>query len=78
MFKININNCLLFFLLVLSNPQLTIYHKYYDPLLILLLLLFVDFRFDIKKYVNQTYVYNIYIFYFIFLALNFGRYFIEI
>lgn len=77
-FKININNFLLFFLLVLSNPQLTIYHKYYDPLLILLLLLFVDFRFDIKKYVNQTYVYNIYIFYFIFLALNFGRYFIEI
>ena len=75
-FKLNFNNLLLFFILVVSNPQLTIYHKYFDPLLILLFLLFFDFKFLKEKIINTKFLKNIYLFYFIFLFINFGRLFI--
>lgn len=74
-FKLNINNILLFLTLIISNPQLTIYHKYYDPLLILLYFLVFEFKFDIKDYLNKKLILNIYIFYTIFLCLNFARIF---
>ena len=35
-FKLDFNNVLLFFVLIISNPQFSIYHKYFDPLLIIL------------------------------------------
>ena len=75
-FKSNFNNFLLFFILIVSNPQLTIYHKYFDPLLILLFFLFFDFKFQKDKIINSKFLINIYIFYFILLSLNFGRYFV--
>ncbi|WP_440934850.1 hypothetical protein, partial [Candidatus Pelagibacter sp.] len=43
----NFNNLSIIFLLIISNPQLTIYHKYYDPLV--LILIFTLFNFKIKK-----------------------------
>tara|TARA_B100001057_G_scaffold500917_1_gene618816 strand:+ start:3077 stop:4318 length:1242 start_codon:yes stop_codon:yes gene_type:complete len=74
-FKFNLNNLLLIIILILSNPQLTIYHKYFDPLLILLFLLFFEFKFSKEKMINKIFVLNIYFFYSIFLILNFGRFF---
>ena len=41
-----INNFLLIVILILSNPQVTVYHKYYDPLL--LILFFLLFNIDIN------------------------------
>jgi len=75
-FKLNFNNLLLFIILILSNPQLTIYHKYFDPLLLLLFFLFFDFKFDKTIYINKKFLTNIYVFYFILLLINFGRYLI--
>ena len=77
-FKFNSNNILLFLILILSNPQLTIYHKYYDPLLIVLYFLLFEFKFDIRKVINNKYIYNIYFFYIIFLAINLSRNFYKL
>ena len=75
-FKENLNNYLLFFILIFSNPQLTIYHKYFDPMLILLYLLLFDFRFLKNKIINLNFLINIYVFYSILYFINLGRYFI--
>ena len=75
-FKINFNNFLLFLILIISTPQLTIYHKYFDVLLIMLFFLFCEFKFDIKKIFNNKFLLNIYYFYLFFLIINFGRYLI--
>tara|TARA_B100000989_G_scaffold254754_1_gene203492 strand:+ start:237 stop:1478 length:1242 start_codon:yes stop_codon:yes gene_type:complete len=57
----NYNNLFIILILILSNIQLTIYHKYYDPLLLLLFLTL--FRLDIDKiffnYRNIIKIYSI-------------------
>jgi len=68
-FKLNFNNFLLFLILILSTPQLTIYHKYFDVLLIMLFFLFCEFKFDIKKIFNNKFILNIYFFYLFFLIV---------
>jgi hypothetical protein len=47
-FANKIDNYILFIVLILSNPQFTIYHKYFDPLIFILFLTL--FKFDIKKH----------------------------
>ena len=44
--NLKFNNILLIMILIFSNPQITVYHKYYDPLL--LILFFSLFKIDIK------------------------------
>lgn len=75
-FKLDFNNVLLFFVLIISNPQFSIYHKYFDPLLIILFFLFFNFNFQIEKVINSQLVKNIYSFYLFLLLINFGRTFI--
>ena len=75
-FKSNTNNLLIFIVLIISNPQLTIYHKYYDPLLILLFLLSFEFKFNIAEYLNKKLLIYIYVFYSLFLSANFLRFLI--
>ena len=44
---------LLTVLLIVSNPQLTIYHKYYDPLLLIMFFTMFNLKFyelSLKKY----------------------------
>ena len=43
-----LNNLILLIILILSNPQFTIYNKYFDPLIFIIFLTL--FEFDIKKY----------------------------
>ena len=70
--KKNYNNLIILFLLLLSNPQLSIYHKYYDPLLIFIF--FTLFEIKIKaKFFNNTNIIFMNLFYFIFLILNFVK-----
>lgn len=62
----NWNNYFIFLLLILFNPQLTIYNKYYDPLIYIIFLLLINFdankHFFEKKY-NYLQLYFLYIAY---------------
>ena len=52
----NFNNYLLLIIIILFNPQLTIYVKYFDPLIFVLFLTLFDF--DLKKhFFEKTYAY---------------------
>lgn len=44
--KYNLQNFFLIFLLILYNPQLTIYHKYYDPLILIIFTTLIEFKFN--------------------------------
>ena len=46
--KKSLNNSLIFLILILFNPQLTIYNKYYDPLIFIIFMILMNF--DIKKH----------------------------
>jgi len=72
-FTINFNNILLFLILIISNPHLTIYHKYYDPLLMILFFTLFQYNFDIKKIINTKLVINFYSFSIFFLIVNYLR-----
>jgi len=63
----NLNNLFIISILIFSNPQLSIYHKYYDPLI--LVLMFTLFQFNIHKdffnKLNVSLIYFIYLFFLI-------------
>ena len=66
----NLNNFLILFLLLISNPQLSIYHKYYDPLL--LFLFFTIFEININKdYFGLRNILILNVFCISFLVMNF-------
>jgi hypothetical protein len=67
----NLNNFLLIFLIFLNNPQLEVYHKYYDPML--LMLFFTLFNLSIKKFLLEKKILILYFFNGLFLFLNFLR-----
>ena len=76
--SLHIDNFLLIFLLILSNVQNSIYHKYYEPLfMILIFTLFKNFKFD-KFFSKKIHFYILYLFSlsFIFLRLIKNHYFI--
>ena len=67
--KNNPKNLIIFILLLLMNPQLTIYHKYYDPLVLIVALLLLDIKLKDNIFKSK----NLLIFYlhsFLFLFLN--------
>jgi hypothetical protein len=67
----NLNNLLLIFLIFLNNPQLEVYHKYYDPML--LILFFTLFNLNIKNFLLEKKVLILFLFNGLFLFLNFLR-----
>ena len=71
MWNVSINNKLIILCLIISNPQLTIYHKYFDPLLIILFFLLFDFKYEIQRIINLKFIKFLYFFYLSFLALNY-------
>ena len=58
-------------LLILSNPQYTIYHKYYDPFLLILFTLIFNLNLNTKKLFNYKSVIIFYIYASLFLIFNF-------
>ena len=66
----NMNNFLVFFLLILSNIQNTIYHKYYDPLVMILFFTLIINPLNFKFFENRNRVYFVYIFYFIYISMR--------
>ena len=71
----NFNNILIFFLLVLYNIQFSIYYKYFDPLIIILILFLFKFGNNLFKLelISKKYV----VLYVLFLSLNFAKIYIE-
>jgi hypothetical protein len=69
--KISKENLLIIFLLILSNPQFTIYHKYYDPFILILFLLLFKINFNKKNLFNFKTIFIFYLHLGVFLILNF-------
>ncbi len=54
--KENKFNFLLLLLIILNNPQYTIYHKYFDPFLLILFFSIFQFKLDISKFkINKNF-----------------------
>lgn len=65
----NFNNFLLIILVILQNPQLEIYHKYYEPMLLIIFFTLFNFNFDRLKLQKRILIF--YIFNSFFLIANF-------
>tara|TARA_B100000963_G_scaffold350577_1_gene361006 strand:- start:2584 stop:3849 length:1266 start_codon:yes stop_codon:yes gene_type:complete len=66
----NIDNFLIFILLILSNPQITIYHKYYDPLLIVLFFSIFSLKINKENLLINKNLFFLYFYFLIFLFIN--------
>ena len=67
----NFNNFLIIFLIIISNPQLEIYQKYYEPFLHIIFFTLFNFNFNrlmLNKRIMIFYIYNLF-----FLIANFLR-----
>ena len=69
--KIDFKNIFLLILLLISNPQYTIYHKYYDPLMLILFSLLFSVNLNIRNFLNNRSIIIFYLFTGSFLILNF-------
>lgn len=63
-------NFLLLILIYASNPQVTIYHKYYDPFLVIVFFTLFNFKIDIKKMYPTKNKIIIYLFFSLFLLTS--------
>ena len=66
-------NYLIFLLILLSNPQISIYHKYYDPFLIIILFSLVNIDIDMKKIMKFKTNVFIYLYFTMFLIIGFFK-----
>ena len=69
LFKIyNYENCIIFLILILYNLQYTIYYKYFDPVLIFVLLFMC--KIDRNKILNINYLGKRYFYFYVFFLLT--------
>ena len=66
----DLKNFILILILFLSNPQFTIYHKYYDPLMIILFFTLFNIKFDINNFQKNKNFIFIFLYFLIFLIMN--------
>jgi len=66
----NINNFIILFLLISSNVQNTIYHKYYDPLIMILFFTIFNSSLSDKFFNNKLNFLYLYSFYIIFILMR--------
>ena len=76
---INLNNSkfeniLLLILILLSNPQITVYHKYYDPFLLIIFFTLFNFNVNLSKINLKLNSYIIYLFFISFLLISNFKY----
>ena len=63
-------NILLMVLIILNNPQYTIYHKYFDPFILIAFLTIFSFNLDLKKvYYKKNYL-LIFTYFLVFLIIS--------
>ena len=68
--KNSFSNFLIFILLIISNVQNTIYHKYYDPLIMILFFTLINNSLNNDFFKNRNKVFYVYIFYFIYISMR--------
>ena len=66
----NYLNIFLFILIILNNPQYTIYHKYFDPFLLIAYLTIFSFNIDLKKIFHEKNYLFIFAYYLVFLIIS--------
>ena len=74
LFIFNLSNILLYSLLILSNIQNTIYHKYYDPLVMIIFFLITFHFLPTKFLLNKRNLIILYLFYSIFISARTIKY----
>jgi hypothetical protein len=70
LFKNNLNNHLIYLTLILFNLQFTIYNKYFDPLLLILIFLIFDFNLDKHLLKNKKQIAKFVFILFIYLSMG--------
>ena len=65
-----LDNLIIFILLILSNPQITIYHKYYDPLLVCIFFSIFSFKINLNVKSFNLKLFFIYFYFLIFLFMG--------
>ena len=65
--KNNLNNFLIFLLLIISNIQNTIYHKYYDPLIMIMFFSIIIIPESLRFFNKRKNIFLIYIFYILYI-----------
>ena len=66
----HIENSIIFILLFLNNPQITVYHKYYDPMLIIFFFCLFSFKINVDKLSKFRNIVFLYLYFLIFLIIN--------
>ena len=69
----NVLNILLFLLIILNNPQYTIYHKYFDPFCVIALFSIFMINIDVNKFKNPKNILFIYFYFTSFLIFSFTK-----
>ena len=59
--KNNKENLLIFILILINNPQYTIYHKYFDPFLLIMFFSLFNFEISLKEKKNKKFLFNIFL-----------------
>ena len=70
LFKNNLNNHLIYLTLILFNLQFTIYNKYFDPLLLILIFLIFDFNLGKHLFKNKRQIAKFIFILFIYLSMS--------
>ena len=63
-------NILLFVLIILNNPQYTIYHKYFDPFILIVFLTIFSFNLDLRKVYHKKNYLFIFAYFLVFLIIS--------
>ena len=64
------SNILLFILILLNNPQYTIYHKYFNPLLVIFFFLMFRFQINLNRFSDKKNVMFVYFYFISFLIIS--------
>jgi len=73
LFSNKIENLIIITLLFLGNPQITIYHKYYDPMILILLFLMFNIEIKLKNFYLNKKIIFIYFYFLSFLLVNIAK-----
>ena len=65
----NKENLFIFLLILLNNPQYTIYHKYFDPFLLIIFFSLFNFKISLKEKKSKDFIF-IYSYFLIFLIIG--------